>query len=71
MKDVAVIGVGMNRWGELWKTAIRDLLAESVLLALDDAGIDSVEAMYIGCMTSGLFSGQEHLGAIGPDYSLR
>jgi acetyl-CoA C-acetyltransferase len=59
----------MNKWGELWNVAIRDLLAESVLKALDDAGIDSVEAMYIGCMTSGLFADQEHLGAIGPDYS--
>jgi acetyl-CoA C-acetyltransferase len=69
MRDVAVIGVGMNKWGELWNVAIRDLLAESVLMALDDAGIDSVEAMYIGCMTSGLFAHQEHMGAIGPDYS--
>ncbi len=69
MRDVAVIGVGMNKWGELWEAAIRDLLAESVLLALDDAGIDSVEAMYIGCMSSGLFTHQEHLGSIGPDYS--
>ncbi|MEE9554500.1 MAG: thiolase domain-containing protein [candidate division Zixibacteria bacterium] len=69
MRDVAVIGVGMNKWGEIWKVAIRDLLAESVLLALDDAGIDSVEAMYIGCMSSGLFAGQEHLGSMGPDYS--
>lgn len=69
MRDVAIIGVGMNKWGELWNTALRDLLAESALMALDDAGIDSVEAMYIGCMSSGLFAGQEHLGSIGPDYS--
>lgn len=69
MRDVAVIGVGMNKWGELWNVAIRDLLAESILLALDDAGIDTVDAMYVGCMTSGLFTGQEHLGSIGPDYS--
>lgn len=69
MRDVAVIGVGMNKWGEIWEVAIRDLLAESVLLALDDAGIDSVEAMYIGCMSSGLFTHQEHLGSMGPDYA--
>ncbi len=69
MRDVAIIGVGMNKWGELWNTALRDLLAESALMALDDAGIDSVEAMYIGSMTPGLFAGQEHLASIGPDYS--
>jgi len=69
MKDVAVIGIGMNRWGELWQKSIRDLIAESALLALEDAGIDRVEAMYIGCMSSGLFTDQEHLGAIAPDYT--
>lgn len=69
MRDVAVIGVGMNKWGELWDKSIRDLIAESALLALDDAGIDKVEAMYIGCMSSGIFTDQEHLASIGPDYA--
>jgi acetyl-CoA C-acetyltransferase len=69
MRDVAVIGVGMNKWGELWEKSISDLIAESALLALDDAGIDKVDAMYIGCMSSGLFTDQEHLASIGPDYT--
>jgi len=69
MRDVAVIGIGMNKWGELWDISIRDLIAQSALLALDDAGIDKVDAMYIGCMSSGLFTDQEHLGALGPDYA--
>jgi acetyl-CoA C-acetyltransferase len=59
----------MNKWGELWEKSISDLIAESALLALDDAGIEKVDAMYIGCMSSGLFTDQEHLGSIGPDYS--
>jgi acetyl-CoA C-acetyltransferase len=59
----------MNRWGELWQKSINDLIAESALKALDDAGINKVDAMYIGCMSSGLFTDQEHLGAIGPDYA--
>jgi len=69
MRDVAVVGVGMNKWGELWDKSISDLIAESALLALDDAGIDKVDAMYIGCMSSGLFTDQEHLGSIAPDYT--
>ncbi len=69
MRDVAVVGVGMNKWGELWERSISDLIAESALLALDDAGLDKVDAMYIGCMSSGLFTDQEHLGSIGPDYT--
>jgi acetyl-CoA C-acetyltransferase len=67
MREVAVIGIGMNKWGEIWECSIRDLLARSALTALDDAGIDKVDAMYIGCMSSGLFCDQEHLGSMGPD----
>jgi len=69
MRDVAVIGIGMTKWGELWEKSLKDLLAESALLAMADAGIDKVDAMYVGCMTSGLFIDQEHLGSIGPDYA--
>ena len=54
MRDVAVIGVGMQKWGELWEKSTRDIFVESSLMAMDDAGIDSIDAMYIGCMTPGL-----------------
>jgi acetyl-CoA C-acetyltransferase len=69
MRDVAIIGIGMNKWGELWGKSIRHLVAESALLALDDAGIDKVDAMYIGCMSSGLFTDQEHIASIGSDFA--
>jgi acetyl-CoA C-acetyltransferase len=68
MRDVAVIGVGMQKWGELWTKSTRDIFVESALLAMDDAGLDKLDAMYVGCMTSGLFAAQEHLGAIMADY---
>lgn len=67
MREVAVIGIGMNKWGEIWEYSIRDLLVQSALMALDDAGVENVDAMYIGCMSSGLFCDQEHLGSLGPD----
>jgi acetyl-CoA C-acetyltransferase len=68
MRDVAVIGVGMNKWGELWDKSIRDLFVEAALLAIEDAGVDHIDSMYVGCMTSGLFVGQEHLGSLMADY---
>ncbi len=67
MRDVAVIGVGMNRWGELWEKSLRDIWTEAALEAVDDAGVDRVDAMYVGCMSGGLFVGQEHLGALLAD----
>ncbi|MFZ5433874.1 MAG: thiolase domain-containing protein, partial [Calditrichota bacterium] len=40
MRDVAVIGVGVNKWGELWDKSLRDIFVEAALLAMDDAGVD-------------------------------
>ena len=68
MRDVAVIGIGMNKWGELWKSSHRDIFVESALLALDDAGVDRIDSMYVGCMSSGLFVGQEHIASMLADY---
>jgi len=68
MRDVAVVGVGMQKWGELWEKDLRDLYVESALLAINDAGVDRIDSMYVGCMTSGLFNSQEHLGSIMADY---
>ena len=68
MRDVAVVGVGMQKWGELWAKSTRDFFVESALSAMDDAGADTIEAMYVGCMSSGLFVGQEHLGSVMADY---
>ncbi len=67
MREVAVIGVGMNKWGELWEKSHRHIWTEAALKAIDDAGVDRVDAMYVGCMSGGLFMGQEHLGALLAD----
>jgi len=68
MRDVAVIGVGMMKWGELWEKSLRDIYVEAALNAIDDAGVDRVDSLYIGCMSGGLFNGQEHLGSLMADY---
>ncbi len=68
MRDVAVIGVGMTKWGELWEKSLRDVFVESALLAVEDAGVDHLDSMFVGCMSSGLFVGQEHLSSLLSDY---
>ena len=57
----------MNRWGELWEKSHRTIWTEAALEAIRDAGVDHVDAMYVGCMSGGLFVGQEHLGALLAD----
>jgi len=68
MRDVAIIGIGMMHWGELWEKSIRDLCVEASLACIEDAGVDHIDAMTIGSMSSGLFTGQEHLASMVPDY---
>jgi acetyl-CoA C-acetyltransferase len=71
MRDVAVIGVGLTKFGELWDKSFRDLIAEAGSKAILDAGIGGkdIDAMYIGSMSSGRFVGQEHVGALVADAS--
>lgn len=67
-KEVAVIGIGMTKWGELWEKSLRDVAVEAALKCLEDAGVDKVDAVTIGCMSSGLFNGQEHMASVVTDY---
>ncbi len=68
MREVAIVGAGMTKFGELWKKSLRDIFVEAGLKAIDDAKIDRVDSVYVGCMSGGLFVGQEHLGALVADY---
>jgi acetyl-CoA C-acetyltransferase len=68
MRDVAVVGVGMTKFGEIWNSSLRDLFVEAALAAIDNAGVDRLDSMTVGCMSSGLFVGQEHLGSLMADY---
>ncbi len=67
MREVAIIGVGMIDWGELWEKSLRQIWAEAALAALDDAGLDQVDLITIGCMAPGLFAGQEHIASLLAD----
>ncbi len=68
MRDVAVIGIGMTKFGEIWEKSLRTLFVEAGKAAMLDAGVDKLDSMYVGCMSSGLFVGQEHLGSLMADY---
>ncbi len=68
MREVAVIGTGITRFGELWEASLRDLCVEAALGALTSAGADTLDSIYVGNMSAGLFVGQEHLAPLMADY---
>ncbi len=64
MRKVYIKGIGQTPVREHWDTGLRDLAAQAVLAAMDDAGRSDVDALYAGNMLSGPLSGQEHLGVL-------
>ncbi|MHA1388619.1 MAG: thiolase domain-containing protein [Candidatus Thorarchaeota archaeon] len=66
---VAIAGLGMAKFGELWDKNLRDLSLEAGMYAIFDAGVPGadIDGMVIGNMSAGRFTGQEHLGALAVD----
>ena len=68
MREVCVVGIGMSKWGEVWRMSLRDLHTQAALNAIEKAGVDHLDSLYVGCMTGGMFVGQEHLASLLTDY---
>ncbi|MBT4858308.1 thiolase domain-containing protein [archaeon] len=71
MKKVAVIGIGMTKFGQLWNKDLTTLAVEAGVNAVRDANIHQkdIQSLYMGTMSGGLFVNQEHLGSKISDYA--
>jgi acetyl-CoA C-acetyltransferase len=71
MRQVAIVGTGCTKFGEMWEKSLRNLFIEAGVAALEGAGISGadVEALYGGNMSAGRFIEQEHIGSLIADYS--
>ncbi|HEX7514976.1 MAG TPA: thiolase domain-containing protein, partial [archaeon] len=71
MREVAIVGIGCTKFGEMWNKSFRDLFIEAGLMALMDAEVSGaqIEALYGGNMSAGMFLEQEHIGALIADFS--
>ncbi|MFH0713605.1 MAG: thiolase domain-containing protein [Candidatus Micrarchaeota archaeon] len=68
--SVYVIGAGMSSFGEHWNSSLRELIVDAAVKAIADSKIEGkqLQAVYGGCMASGVLTGQEHVGALIADY---
>jgi acetyl-CoA C-acetyltransferase len=71
MRDVAIIGVGITKFGELWDISFRQMMMEAGARAIEDAKIDGkkIDAMYVGNMSAGQLIRQEHISALIADHA--
>ncbi len=71
MREVAIIGIGETKFGELWERSLRDLGIEAGFKAMEDAGIsgNEIDAIFVGNMSAGQLIDQEHIAPLIADYS--
>ncbi len=68
MRQVAILGVGQVPVREHWDRSIRQLAVDAGRDAMEDAGVERVDAIYVGNMTSGNLNQQRQLGALVADF---
>lgn len=68
---VAIIGVGLTKFGELWESSFSQLFVEAGANAIKDANIDGkdIEAIFVGNMSGGRFIDQEHVSSLIADHA--
>lgn len=68
MRKVAILGIGQTKVDEHWDKSLREIGGEAAFLAMQDAGVDKVDALYVGNMLAPMVSGQNQLGAFFSDW---
>ncbi len=68
MRKVAILGIGQTAIGEHWERSLRDIGGEAAFAALQDAGVEGADGVYVGNMLSPLIDGQNQLGALLTDW---
>ena len=68
MRQVAILGIGQIKIDEHWDLSLREIGGNAAFAALQDAGMEKVEALYVGNMLSPLVSAQNQLGTFFSDW---
>jgi acetyl-CoA C-acetyltransferase len=68
MRSVSIVGIGQSPVGELWNQSARQIAHRAIAAAISDAGVDRVDALFVGNMLSGSLLDQEHLATLVADY---
>lgn len=68
MRKVAILGIGQTKIDEHWDLSLREVGGEAAFAAMQDAGLERVDALFVGNMLSSLISGQNQLGTFFSDW---
>ena len=68
MRKVAILGIGQTKIDEHWDLSIREIGGNAAFAAMQDAGMEKVESLFVGNMLSSTISGQNQLGTFFSDW---
>jgi len=68
MKKVAILGIGQIKVDEHWDLSLREIGGNAAFAAMQDAGMEKVDALFVGNMLSPLVDGQNQLGTYFSDW---
>src|SRR5512140_3388939 len=68
MQKVAILGIGQTAIGEQWDKSLREIGGEAAMAAMQDAGVEKVDALFVGNMLSPMIDGQNQLGTFFADW---
>jgi acetyl-CoA C-acetyltransferase len=68
MRKVAILGIGQTKIDEHWDLSLREIGGNAAFAAMQDAGMEKVEALFVGNMLSPLVDGQNQLGTFLSDW---
>lgn len=68
MQKTAILGIGQTKIDEHWDLSLREIGGNAAFAAMQDAGMDRVDALFIGNMLSPIISGQNQLGTFLSDW---
>jgi acetyl-CoA C-acetyltransferase len=68
MRQVAILGIGQTKIDEHWDLSLREIGGNAAFAAMQDAGMDKVDSLFVGNMLSPLVSGQNQLGTFFSDW---
>ena len=69
MRPVAVLGIGQTKIDEQWELSIRQIAVQAIRAALQDAGRERVEGLFVSNMMSGILDEQNNLAALVADFA--
>src|SRR5688572_16064908 len=68
MRQVAILGIGQIKIDEHWELSLREIGGNAAFAALQDAGMNQVDALFVGNMLSPMVNGQNQLGTFFADW---